>query len=142
MSEEVNPSPVNYGSHLDPVAQSRGYFGGGQFPAGPSGPAVIPEGGWKVGSNSFAKAGVVSGVLGIVSGWIQIVGLLFALGFAGLAIGLGAAGVVRSTRHSSAPGRYIALLAIALGIGVVVWKIVEGVGPGLIGGNGSYLYTG
>jgi hypothetical protein len=50
--------------------------------------------------------------------------------------------VVRSTRHSSAPGRYIALLAIALGIGVVVWKIVEGVGPGLIGGNGSYLYTG
>jgi hypothetical protein len=72
MSEE-GVDGLSPGSHLNPLAQSRGFMGGGQFPAGPSGPAVIPDGGWKAGSNS-----------------------------------------------------------LAIGIGVVVWKIIEGVGPPVI----------
>jgi hypothetical protein len=107
-------------------------MGGGQFPAGPSGPAVIPDGGWKAGSNSFAKAGVIVGVLGILTGWIQVTGIAFGYGFGALAIALGGVGLLRSTRHPSALGKYIAVLALTIGIGVVVWKIIEGVGPPVI----------
>src|SRR5579862_1230046 len=120
---------LNPGSHLDPAAQSRGFFGGGQFPAGPSGPGIIPDGRWKVGSNSFAKSGVACGVLAVPLGSIQVVGFVFGLGFGWLAIGLGAVGLVRSRRLPGTGGRYISLLALAIGIAVVVWKIIEGVGP-------------
>jgi len=61
-------------------------MGGGQFPAGPSGAGVIPDDQWKVGSNSFAKAGVVFGVLAIPLGLMQVIGYFFAFGFAGIAI--------------------------------------------------------
>jgi hypothetical protein len=128
MSEEGVPV-VSPGSHLDPLPQSRGFFGGGQFPASPSGPGVIPDDRWKTDSNSFAKSGVACGVLAVLLGWIQIVGFLLALGFGWLAIILGAIGLLRSRRLPGTGGRYIALLALAIGIAVVVWKIIEGVGP-------------
>src|ERR1700689_3392409 len=86
------------GSQLDPVTQSRGYTGGGVFPAGPSGAGVIHDGYFRAGSNSFAKSGVVSGVIAVPLGWIQVIGFLFALGFGGLAIVLGAIGLGRSGR--------------------------------------------
>src|SRR5579863_256665 len=126
-SERLNP-----GSHLDPLAQSRGFMGGGQFPAGPSGPGVVPDDQWKVGSNSFAKSGVVFGVIAVPLGWIQVVGFVFALGFGWLAIGLGVIGLIRSGRLPGTGGRYIALLALAIGVAVVVWKIIEGVGPAVV----------
>jgi hypothetical protein len=129
MSEQGNLSPLTPGSRLDPVTQSRGYTGGGVFPAGPAGSAVIPDGHWKVGSNSAAKSGVVCGVLAVPLGWIQVIGFVFALGFGGLAIVLGAAGLLRSGRLPAKGGRYIAMLAIALGVAVIVWKVIEGVGP-------------
>ena len=130
MSQQASSGPLTEGSHLDPVAQSRGYLGGGgQFPAGPAGPAVTPDVGWKVGSNSFAKSGLTCGVLAIPLGWIEAVGLLFALGFAGIGIILGALGLIRAQRLPGKSGQVIAVFAVLLGIGVIVWKIVEGVGP-------------
>jgi len=107
-------------------------MGGGQFPAGPSGPGVVPDDQWKVGSNSFAKSGVVCGVIAVPLGWIQVVGFVFALGFGWLAIGLGVIGLIRSGRLPGTGGRYIALLALAIGVAVVVWKIIEGVGPAVV----------
>ncbi len=130
MSQQANPGPLTAGSHLDPVAQSRGYLGGGgQFPAGPAGPAVIPDQGWKAGSNSFAKSGLTFSVLAIPLGWIEGIGYLFALGFAGIGIILGAVGLIRAQRLPGKAGQVIAVLAVLLAIGVIVWKIVEGVGP-------------
>jgi hypothetical protein len=120
------------GSHLDPLAQSRGFMGGGQFPAGPAGPDVLPDGRWKAGSNSPAKAGVVLGVIAVPLGWIQVVGFVFALGFGWLAIGFGAIGLLRSGRLPGSGGRYIAVLALAIGVAVVVWKVIEGVGPAVV----------
>jgi hypothetical protein len=90
---------------------------------------VTPEGLWKVGSNSFAKSGVVCGVLAIPLGWIQVIGFLFALIFGALAIALGAIGLVRSGRLPADAGRYLAILALAIGVAVIVWKVIEGVGP-------------
>lgn len=130
MSQQASPGPLTAGSHLDPVAQSRGYLGGGgQFPAGPAGPAVIPDQGWKAGSNSFAKSGLTFSVLAIPLGWIDAIGYLFALGFAGIGIILGAVGLIRAQRLSNKSGQVIAVFAVLLGIGVIVWKIIEGVGP-------------
>ncbi len=118
------------GSHLDPVTQSRGYTGGGVFPAGPAGPAVARERNyWKSGSNSVAKSGVVCGVLAIPLGWIQVVGFLFTLLFGGLAVILGAVGLVQSGHLPARSGRYIAILALAIGVAVIVWKVIEGYGP-------------
>jgi hypothetical protein len=100
------------------------------FPAGPAGPAVSPEKNYFLaGSNSVAKSGLVCGVLAIPLGWIQVIGFAFALGFGGLAIVLGAFGLLRSGRLPANGGRYIAILAIGIGIGVVIWKVIEGVGP-------------
>jgi hypothetical protein len=107
-------------------------MGGGQFPAGPAGPAVGADGHWKIGSNSFAKAGVVCGVIAVPLGLIQVIGFLFALLFGGLAIALGAIGLLRAGRLPASGGRYIAILALAIGIAVVVWKIIEGVGPAVV----------
>jgi hypothetical protein len=90
---------------------------------------VIPDDRWKDGSNSFAKSGVVFGVVAVSLGWIPAIGLVFALGFGWLAIILGAIGLLRSRRLPASGGRYIAILAIAIGIAVVVWKLIEGVGP-------------
>jgi hypothetical protein len=133
MSQQRDPGPLTAGSHLDPVAQSRGYLGGGgQFPAGPAGPAVIPDGGWKVGSNSFAKSGLTCGVLAIPLGWIPAIGYLFALGFGGIAVLLGAIGLVRSQRLPGKSGQLIAVLAVLLGIGVILWKVIEGIGPAVV----------
>jgi hypothetical protein len=124
---------LTVGSRLDPVAQSRGYLGGGgQFPAGPAGPAVMPEGRWKIGSNSFAKSGVTFGVLAIPLGWIQVIGFVFTLGFGGIAIALGGIGFIRAERLPAKSGRHIAALAVLLGIAVVVWKIIEGIGPAVV----------
>lgn len=133
MSQRVDSGPLMDGSHLDPVAQSRGYLGGGgQFPAGPAGSAVIPDSGWKAGSNSFAKSGLTFGVLAVPLGWIQVIGFLFALGFAGIGIVLGAIGLIRAQRLPGKSGTVIAMLAILLGSGVIVWKIIEGVGPAVV----------
>jgi hypothetical protein len=132
MNEDRNLDPLAPGSHLNPLTQSRGYFGGGQFPAGPAGPAVVPEGRWKTGSNSSAKAGVVCGVIAIPLGWIQVIGYAFALGFGALAIVLGGIGLIRSGRLPAASGRYVALLAVLLGAAVVIWKVIEGVGPAVV----------
>jgi hypothetical protein len=130
MSQQASSGPLTEGSHLDPVAQSRGYLGGGgQFPAGPAGPAVIPDVGWKAGSNSFAKSGLTLGVLAIPLGWIEAIGYLFALGFAGIGIILGAIGLIRAQRLPGKSGQVIAVFAVLLGIGVIVWKTIEGVGP-------------
>jgi hypothetical protein len=41
-------------------------------------------------------------------------------------------GLVRSGRLAGSGGRYIALLALAIGIAVVVWKVIEGVGPAVV----------
>jgi hypothetical protein len=117
------------GSRLDPVTQSRGYVGGGVFPAGPAGPGVIPDGYFGARSNSAAKAGVVFGVLAVPLGWIQVVGFLFTLLFGGLAIILGAVGLIKAGGLSARSGRYIAILALAIGVAVVVWKLIEGFGP-------------
>ena len=125
----MSDGPLTPRSHLDPVAQSRGFFGGGQIPAGPSGPGVTPDDTWKVGSNSFAKSGVVFGILAIPLGWIQVAGYLFTLGFGGVAILLGAIGLLRARNLPGKGGRYIAVFAIALGVGVIVWKLIEGTGP-------------
>lgn len=112
------------------MTQSRGYVGGGVFPAGPAGPAVSPEKNYFLaGSNSVAKSGVVCGVLAVPLGWLQVIGFLFALGFGGLAIVLGAIGLVRAGRLPASRGRYFAILALAIGVAVVVWKVIEGVGP-------------
>ena len=133
MSQQVDSGPLTAGSHLDPVAQSRGYLGGGrQFPAGPAGPNVAPDGLWKVGSNSFAKSGLSFGVLAIPLGWIPVIGYLFALGFAGIGIILGAIGLIRAQRLPGMSGRIIAVFAMLLCIGVIVWKIIEGVGPPVV----------
>ena len=132
MTEDASSAPLPVGSHLDPLAQSRGFMGGGQFPAGPSGAGIIPDDQWKVGSNSFAKAGVVFGVLAIQQGLMQVIGYFFALGFAGIAIVLGEIGLVRAQRLPANAGRYIAVLAVLLGVGVLVWKIIEGVGPAVV----------
>jgi hypothetical protein len=133
MSQQASTGPLTEGSHLDPVAQSRGYLGGGgQFPAGPAGPAVIPDGGWKAGSNSFAKSGLTFGVLAIPLGWIQVIGFLFAIGFGGIGVVLGAVGLIRAQRLPGKSGQLIAVFAILLGIGVIVWKIIEGVGPAVV----------
>jgi hypothetical protein len=132
MSQQAGSGPLTEGSHLDPVAQSRGYLGGGgQFPAGPAGPAVIPDRGWKAGSNSFAKSGLTFSVLAMPLGWIQVIGFVFALGFGGIGILLGAVGLIRAQRL---PGKsaVIAVLAILLGVGVIVWKIIEGIGPAVV----------
>jgi hypothetical protein len=129
MSERGNLSPLTPGSRLDPVAQSRGYTGGGVFPAGPAIADVSSEGYWKAGSNSAAKAGVVCGVIAVPLGWIQVIGFLFALGFGGVAIVLGAVGLLRAGRLPGSGGRYFAVLALVIGVAVVVWKIIEGVGP-------------
>jgi hypothetical protein len=96
---------------------------------------VLPDDQWKVGSNSFAKTGVVFGVLAVPIGWIQVVGFFFALGFGGVAIVLGAIGLLRANRLSHASGRYIALLAMLIGVAVIVWKIIEGTGPPVIEGS-------
>jgi hypothetical protein len=91
---------------------------------------VSPERNYFVaGSNSVAKSGVVCGVLAVPLGWIQVIGFAFALGFGGLAIVLGAIGLIRAGRLPATGGRYFAMLAIALGVAVVVWKVIEGVGP-------------
>jgi hypothetical protein len=133
MSQQATTGPLTEGSHLDPVAQSRGYLGGGgQFPAGPAGPAVIPDGGWKAGSNSFAKSGLTFGVLAIPLGWIQVIGFLFAIGFGGMGVVLGAVGLIRAQRLPGKSGQLIAGFAILLGVGVIVWKIIEGVGPAVV----------
>jgi hypothetical protein len=129
MTDLSNLSPLTPGSHLDPVTQSRGYTGGGVFPAGPAGPAVVPEGYFKAGSNSSAKAGLVVGVLAIPLGWIQVVGFLFTLLFGGLALVLGGVGLIHSGRLPARSGRYIAILALAIGVAVIVWKLIEGFGP-------------
>jgi hypothetical protein len=71
-------------------------------------------------------------VIAVPLGLIQVVGFLFALLFAGLAIALGAIGLLRAGRLPGAGGRYIAILALAIGIAVVVWKIIEGVGPAVV----------
>src|SRR5580698_1717158 len=123
MSEQGNLSPLTPGSRLDPVAQSRGYTGGGVFPAGPAVPDVSSEGYWKAGSNSAAKAGVVCGVIAVPLGWIQVIGFLFALGFGGVAIVLGAVGLLRAGRLPGSGGRYFAVLALLIGVAVIVWKI-------------------
>jgi hypothetical protein len=52
--------------------------------------------------------------------------------FGGLAIALGAIGLLRAGRLPASGGRYIAILALAIGIAVVVWKIIEGVGPAVV----------
>jgi hypothetical protein len=130
MTDRDDARGLTPGSHLDPVTQSRGYVGGGVFPAAPAGPAVSPERNYFVaGSNSVAKSGVVCGVLAVPLGWIQVIGFAFALGFGGLAIVLGAIGLIRAGRLPATGGRYFAMLAIALGVAVVVWKVIEGVGP-------------
>jgi hypothetical protein len=130
MTAQDDPRGLTPGSRLDPVTQSRGYVGGGVFPAGPAGPAVAAEKNYFVaGSNSAAKSGVVCGVLAVPLGWIQVIGFAFALGFGGLAIILGADGLLRAGRLPATGGRYIALLAVAIGVAVVVWKVIEGVGP-------------
>ncbi|HEY6468546.1 MAG TPA: hypothetical protein VI434_02140 [Candidatus Dormibacteraeota bacterium] len=133
MSQQVDSGPLTAGSRLDPVAQSRGYLGGGgQFPAGPAGPNIAPDGLWKVGSNSFAKSGLSFGVLAIPLGWIPAIGYLFALGFAGVGLILGAIGFMRAQRFPGMSGRIIAVLAMLLCIGVIIWKIIEGVGPPVV----------
>jgi hypothetical protein len=132
MNDDGNLEPLTPGSHLNPLTQSRGYVGWGQFPAGPAGPSVTPEGRWKVGSNSTAKAGVVFGVIAIPLGWIQVIGYAFALLFGALAIVLGAIGLIRAGRLPAESGRYIAVLAVLLGIAVVIWKVIEGVGPAVV----------
>lgn len=130
MTAQDDPRGLTPGSRLDPVTQSRGYVGGGVFPAGPAGPALTPERNYfEVGSNSVAKSGVVCGILAVPLGWIQVVGFVFALGFGGLAIVLGAIGLLRAGRLPASGGRYWAMLGIAIGVAVVVWKIIEGVGP-------------
>ena len=130
MSAQDDARGLTPGSRLDPVTQSRGYVGGGVFPAGPAGPAVSPEKNYFVaGSNSAAKSGFVCAVLAVPLGWIQVIGFVFALGFGGLAIVLGAVGLMRSEHLPAKGGRYFALLALGIGVAVVVWKVVEGVGP-------------
>ena len=129
MSQQVDSGPLTAGSHLDPVAQSRGYLGGGgQFPAGPAGPNVAPDGLWKVGSNSFAKSGLTFGILGIPLGWIPGIGLLLGVLFGGIGVVLGAIGLARAQRLPGKSGQVIAVLAVLLGVGVIVWKMIEGVG--------------
>jgi hypothetical protein len=133
MAQQADTGPLTPGSHLDPVAQSRGYLGGGgQFPAGPAGPAVVPDEGWRAGSNSFAKSGLTFGVLAIPLGWIQVIGYLFALGFAGIGILLGAIGLIRARRLPGKSGQVVAVLGMVLGIGVIIWKIIEGIGPAVV----------
>jgi hypothetical protein len=130
MTQQANSGPLTPGSHLDPVAQSRGYLGGGgQFPAGPAGPAVTPDEGWRAGSNSWAKSGLTFGVLAIPLGWLAGIGYLFGLGFGGMGVLLGAIGLIRAQRLPGKSGQILAVLAVLLGIGVIVWKIIEGVGP-------------
>jgi hypothetical protein len=72
---------------------------------------------------------VVCGVIAVPLGWIQVIGFLFALGFGGVAIVLGAVGLLRAGRLPGSGGRYFAVLALVIGVAVVVWKIIEGVGP-------------
>ena len=82
MTAHDDPRGLTPGSRLDPVTQSRGYLGGGVFPAGPAGPAVTQERNYfEAGSNSVAKSGVVCGILAVPLGWIQVIGFVFALGF-------------------------------------------------------------
>jgi hypothetical protein len=130
MQGEVDPLPP--GSHLNPLTQSRGYFGAGQFPAGPSGPGIAPDDTWKVGSNSPAKSGVFAGILGIPVGLIPVIGFAFALGFGLLAVALGGFGVWHSRRLAGRGGIQWAVLAIAIGVGLIVWKLIEGVGPAVV----------
>jgi hypothetical protein len=60
---------------------------------------VTPERNYfEAGSNSVAKSGVVCGMLAVPLGWIQVVGFVFALGFGGLAIVLGAISLLRAGR--------------------------------------------
>jgi hypothetical protein len=130
MTAQDDARGLTPGSRLDPVTQSRGFVGGGVFPAGPAGLAVTPDSNYfEAGSNSVAKSGVVCGVLAVPLGWIQVVGFVFALGFGGLAIVLGAIGLLRARGLPDSGGRYWAALALAIGVAVVVWKIIEGVGP-------------
>ena len=125
--------PLSPGSHLNPLTQSRGYVGGGQIPAGPAGPGVTPHDTWKAGSNSPAKSGVVAGILGIPLGLIPVIGFAFAWGYGLAAIALGAFGVWHSRRLPGRGGIQWAVLAVAIGIGLIVWKLIEGVGP--VGGT-------
>ena len=98
MTAQDDPRGLTPGSRLDPVTQSRGYVGGGVFPAGPAGPALTPERNYfEVGSNSVAKSGVVCGILAVPLGWIQVIGFVFALGFGGTRD--------RPRRNRTAPGR-------------------------------------
>jgi hypothetical protein len=41
-------------------------------------------------------------------------------------------GLLWSGRLPARSGRYIAFLALAIGIAVVVWKVIEGVGPAVV----------
>jgi multisubunit Na+/H+ antiporter MnhG subunit len=74
----------------------------------------------------------VFGVIAIPLGWIQVIGYAFALLFGALAIVLGAIGLIRAGRLPAESGRYIAVLAVLLGIAVVIWKVIEGVGPAVV----------